>query len=168
MVLASEFKNLAFTIFCRQKKWPFGVKFWCLMLLSRSYVYFNPLEIPSELYYFEPIFEELCVDFLHENVHESSPNKAIRSFGHNSTVICAISETFSYFLKTTLLDAYKRKGDNYTFFQAKMSFFSSNWPNIFGNLMFFLLWKSMDVICLMNGPLTLREHNNLLNVYIYG
>ena len=93
------------------------------MLLSRSYVYFNPLEIPSELYYFEPIFEELCVDFLHENVHESSPNKAIRSFGHNSTVICAISETFSYFLKTTLLDAYKRKEDNYTFFSGENELF---------------------------------------------
>ena len=130
-------QELGFHDFLQAKKWPFGVKFWCVILLSRSYVYFNTLEIPSELYYFEPIFEELCVDFLHENVHESSPNKAIRIFGHNATVICALSETFSYFLKTTTQDTNKKKGDNYTFFQAKMSFFSSDWPKMFGNLMFF-------------------------------
>ena len=100
-------------------------------------MYFDLLENPSKLYYFEPIFEELRVDFLHENVLESSSNKAIWRLGHNSTVIGAFSETFSYFLKTTMLDANQRKGGNYTFFQAKMSFFSSNWPDIFGNLMFF-------------------------------
>ena len=100
-------------------------------------MYFDPLEIPSELYYFEPIFEELCVDFLHENNHESSPNKAIGRFGHNSTVICAISKTFSQNSGNDYAIYNKKKGGNYTFFQAKMSFFSSDWPNIFGNLMFF-------------------------------
>ena len=50
-------------------------------------MYFNPLEIPSEFFFFEPIFEELRVDFLHENIHESSPNKAIGGFGHNATMI---------------------------------------------------------------------------------
>ena len=100
-------------------------------------MYFNPLEIPSGSYYFEAIFEELRVDFLHENLLESSPNTAFRRVGHNATVIWAISKTFSYFLKTTMLNAKQREGDNYTFFQAKMSFFSSNLPDIFGNLMFF-------------------------------
>ena len=72
-------------------------------------MYFVPLENPSKLCYFEPIFEELRVDFLHENLLESSPNTGNRRLGHNATVIFAISEIFCYFLKTTLPDANQRE-----------------------------------------------------------